>query len=128
MIDIRNKKAISTNCTNLLMIGDFNYPEINWNEETCTRNDSHHASIFLEFWADNYLKQLVRQPTRYRARHEPSILDLVLTTNPDLISKVIHKPGIGKSDHEVLLIHIDRIFSKVKSPQTVEKKNYAKGN
>ena len=52
-------------------------------------------SLFLELVDDYGLEQLVYQPTR-----QGKILDLILTSHPDMINNVDVVPGI--SDHEVI--------------------------
>ena len=53
----------------LLLLGDFNMSEINW-ETNCTLRNSDHATLLCEIRHDNFLTQLVRDPTR-----EENILD-----------------------------------------------------
>ena len=43
----------------LLMIGDFNFPEIDWTNWTTTTSENHNAYIFLECMHDNNLDQFV---------------------------------------------------------------------
>jgi hypothetical protein len=45
------------------------------------------------------VSQLISEPTRFRQNQQPSILDLLLTTDPDLISQVNVGDPIGISDH-----------------------------
>ena len=51
-------------------------------------------SLFLEIIDDYGLEQLVYQPTR-----QGNMLDIILTSDPDMITNVDTAPGI--SDHEV---------------------------
>ena len=44
----------------------------------------------------------MKEPTRYRSQNVPSILDLILTNEENMISNLQYKPGLGKSDHLVL--------------------------
>jgi hypothetical protein len=53
------------------------------------------------------LQQLVQKPTRGRIGNEDRLLDLILTSNPDIVSNILHEPLLGCSDHDVLLLHID---------------------
>ena len=46
--------------------------------------------------------QLVDVPTRFR----PGLLDLVLTSDPDIVTAPVNLPPIGKSDHTVLEIKL----------------------
>ncbi|KAJ3617273.1 hypothetical protein MTP99_007367 [Tenebrio molitor] len=66
------------------------------------------------------LSQMILHRTRYRASQNPSLLDLLLTTDPQLISSVNIGPPVGISDHatvECTVQIIDYCFPKI------EKKN-----
>ena len=60
--------------THILLTGDFNHPEIDWENETSLQNDNHKATIFLESVVrDNFLYQHVKSPTHYRAEQTPTL-------------------------------------------------------
>ena len=67
--------------SHLLLVGDFNYSDINW--ETLTVNDSSSApqssEEFLEVLSTCALCQHVSEPTRFKHGVSPSLLDLVIT-------------------------------------------------
>ena len=46
--------------------------------------------------------QLIKEPTRFRMGQEPSLLDLIITTDEHLINNIEIKAPLGKSDHVVL--------------------------
>ena len=60
------KQHENVKCTHTLLIGDFNFPEINWINCQVTASDSHPASVFYDIVQDLYLFQHVDFPTRYR--------------------------------------------------------------
>lgn len=93
----------------LVVMGDFNYPDICW-----TSNSARNArsNKFLTCLADNFIAQKVREPTRGSA-----ILDLILTNNDDLISGVDVVGSLGASDHALLEFVIQR-KGQAKSSQT----------
>ena len=62
-------------------------------------NEDHVASIFLESIKDTYLIQHVKENTRYRSGIQPSLLDLILTNEEDMVSDLEYLPGLGKCDH-----------------------------
>ena len=79
-------KALSSTSTNLVLAGDFNYPDINWAALT----GSTMSSKLCDYVFDNNLIQLVHRPTLIKG----SILDILLTNNIDLIHNiVVHLPG-----------------------------------
>lgn len=84
----------------MFLVGDFNYPNIQWLHSTLlVEPASAEASCFLDVCSIFNLSQLVYQPTRVTPKTS-SLLDLVLTSAPDIISSITHIPGL--SDHDVL--------------------------
>ena len=78
----------------ILWMGDFNYPDIDWN--------SLHASTtagqcFVDCIEDEFLVQHVKEATRGKA-----VLDLVITSEPDMIDTVEVSDTFGSSDHSIL--------------------------
>ena len=51
---------------NKLLMGDFNFPKINWNTESCNASEQHPATQFLTAIKDAYLVQNQKTPTRFR--------------------------------------------------------------
>ena len=63
--------------SHVLIMGDFKYNKIDWNQGT-SENDME-GEAFLECIRDSYLIQHVNTLTRSRENSEPSMLDLILT-------------------------------------------------
>ncbi|KAK4810556.1 hypothetical protein QYF61_004519 [Mycteria americana] len=78
----------------LVLVGDFNLPEVCWKYNTAERKQSRR---FLECVADNFLTQLVSEPTR-----EGAPLDLLFTNREGLVSHVMVGGCLGQSDHEMI--------------------------
>ena len=74
------------------MVGDFNAPTIDWSHLSVSSSgaDIH----LLNFAIDNGLTQIVNSATR-----KSSILDLVLTNEPNTVFDVVVGPPFGLSDH-----------------------------
>lgn len=87
---------------NLILMGDFNFPDIDW-ERLTSGNDGH---IFLDKVMDCFLVQHVNFPTR-----EDNILDLVLSSDQNMICNIESIGKLGSSDHILLLsdfnLHIE---------------------
>ena len=49
------------------------------------------------------MTQHVFKPTRHRGGQESSVLDLVFTLDPNMVTDLEHLPPLGHSDHEALL-------------------------
>ena len=80
-----------------IILGDFNYPDINWTEGECQNANSRK---FMEECESSFLVQMVGEPTR-----EDKILDLILT-NSELVSGVRVGENLGDSDHRIIRFNI----------------------
>ncbi|XP_050667729.1 uncharacterized protein LOC126967308 [Leptidea sinapis] len=105
------KKAANSN-SNLLIIGDFNLPDIKWPIEKTSGYNKLHEN-FIDLIIDNNLSQMVNQNTRKRNKQE-SLLDLIICNDESLISEINYHPPIGKSDHVILLAEIQLVGQVVK--------------
>ena len=92
-------EAVSRKTTHLLICGDFNYPDIDWN---CEFVNSESVQPFIDTLQRSHLYQHVCKPTRYREGQMPSLLDLILSTEEGMVHNLVHNPGLGDSDHECL--------------------------
>lgn len=105
-------EAVSDNPKNLLILGDFNYKEIDWSSQRCNTDRLHPANHFLETCKDAFLIQNQSEPTRYRQGQEPSLLDLVLTNREDIINEINTEASLGKSDHATLILSLSLSYQK----------------
>ncbi|XP_072039781.1 uncharacterized protein [Amphiura filiformis] len=90
--------------TNILLCGDFNLPDINW-DLGVTKVGSPRKKLhdgFLDFLTETGLTQLNRLITRPRSQN---VLDLVCTTNPNIVNNIRVASGI--SDHDILIFEIN---------------------
>ena len=86
------------NCK-ILLGGDFNVPEIDW-EIPVVKPGCHHKAMcdrLIEITSEHHLEQLQREPTRL-----DNILDLLFTNKPALVKEVSIMPGL--SDHSTVLV------------------------
>lgn len=115
--------------THPLIVGDFNHKEIGWDSLSTEMGPNHPASLFLETIRDLFSFQHIKQPTRYREGNQPSVLDLVLTNEIDMIEcdDITILPGIGKSDHVTVLFKF-KCYSEQKATNRIPNRNYHKGN
>ncbi|KAJ7421788.1 hypothetical protein WISP_41181 [Willisornis vidua] len=89
--------ADASRSTALVLVGDFDLPDILWELNTAEKRQS---SGFLECIEDNLLLQLVNEPVRGGAS-----LDLLFTNRERLVGHVLVGGCLGHSDHEI------RVFS-----------------
>ena len=93
---INNISWASRNFSELILVGDFNLPTINWNLQNAS---TQYSDLFLDSIIENSLEQLINEPTRYRTGQNPSLLDLLITKHPDSVTGVTMNDPFGKSDH-----------------------------
>ena len=94
-----------------LLIGDFNFPTVNWSSLSTTQSEFSASQEFLEFVQDNDLTQYVQHPTRHREGQVSSLLDLVIATNDIQVTPVTHLSPLGRSDHDMLYFNLDFDFT-----------------
>ena len=82
-----------------IILGDFNRRKIDWTNETSNDTDDEH---FLEAVRDGYFTQHVMEETRARGTNQPSILDLIFTSNENSLDAVQIEAPLGKSDHAMI--------------------------
>ena len=100
---IRLSESYSTN-SQILVCGDFNYGNINWEENRVMEGTqgAGQAANFLEAVNDNFWTQNVEEWTHLRDTDHPSRLDLVFTKTASEIDDVIYLAPLGLSKHAVL--------------------------
>lgn len=102
---------------NTVILGDFNFPEINWG----LRDAAGVAKEFLKVADDLFLLQLVKVPTRGM-----NILDLILSTERNLVSDVDVSCPISNSDHNKIAFKVN-CETKCLEEESI-KYNYEKAN
>ncbi|XP_072014916.1 uncharacterized protein [Amphiura filiformis] len=88
---------------NVILGGDINLPDIDWDNYTVKPNPQYGHRVnrlFLDIAEEHGLQQNVHEPTRL-----DNILDLLLTTYPDLIENV--QVSSGMSDHSVVTAEVN---------------------
>ncbi|XP_072025359.1 uncharacterized protein [Amphiura filiformis] len=101
-------KSLKDEKKDIMVIGDFNYREINWE---IMQAGSGRAEAFMDVILDNLWTQHVTKPTRLN-----SLIDLVITSNPDMVDDVQVVAHLGTSDHCMLIWDTNYLVEPVKSP------------
>ena len=109
----------------LVIVGDFNFPEIDWTLDKSTVGETHSASKFFEMTKDTFLIQHQQEPTRIREGQNPTLDDLVFTNREDIVVNLSRLGALGKSDHCTLLLELNLTSPE---PTQQEKFNYHKAN
>ncbi|GAB0178727.1 hypothetical protein GRJ2_000338000 [Grus japonensis] len=94
----------------LVLMRDCNHPDICWTDNT---EEYKQSRKFLECVNDNFLLQVIEEPTRRSA-----MLNLVLTNKEGLVGDVKLKGSLGCSDHEMVEFRILRAARKVQGKLT----------
>ena len=104
----------------VIIMGDFNYPNICWN----TMDSDQHGIPFRDLVLDSFLIQHVAEPTR-----EKNILDLILTSEHNMVEHLEVIDHLGSSDHNTI---IWKLISNVrflrKNDDACNKRLYYRGN
>ena len=89
---------ISNLNTNFILTGDFNCPDIDWENMSVNQNaqDKEIQKALMEVIVSHSITQIHELPTRGE-----NLLDLILTSNPSLIKSSTNAPGI--SDHDIII-------------------------
>ena len=82
-----------------LIVGDFNYPGIQWENGTTNAR----GRDFYECCMDMFLIQHVHEETH----RSGNILDLVFTSDGEMVKEVKMVGKIGSSDHEAMVVEMD---------------------
>ena len=93
--------------SHLLLTGDFNMPQINWELGCSTAPEGHYSHQFLNCTQDLFLHQHIQEPTRYRQGERSHILDLVFTNEAGMVQNIQYCPGLASSDHVVLRFDLE---------------------
>ena len=88
--------------TDYLIMGDFNFREINWADGSIDSSRESDAAQFYDKVQDCYLCQHVRFHTRFRDGMSPSTLDLIFTDQENNVQELKCGSPLGKSDHCVI--------------------------
>ena len=109
-----------------LLMGDFNFKEIDWKDSFYTGNNTEHAAFrFIECVRDCFLFQHVTEHTRQRGNDNPSTLDLIFSNEENMVSNLDILAPLGKSDHTIIKFTIN---CEMDYQQPQIKKLFNKGN
>ena len=99
--------------SSIIVFGDFNHPDINWTQEGVGTSDVGNEKLFIDSIEDSFLTQCVNFTTYRRIeinsegvkREKESLLDLILTSEPERILEISKGPmlKILKADITLLI-------------------------
>ena len=91
---------------NLVILGDFNHPSIDWENYHTNKNEDHCDSKFLFEIMKINTNQLITSTTHHKPKCKSSLIDLILTKSPEIISNIKQHQPIAKSHHQVITAQI----------------------
>lgn len=123
--DVLNRILVRFPSSPIFLLGDFNMPKIIWSGAFPSTLDSSPDSIgFINLCTDFNFSQLITQPTRITTT-SANILDLVLTTLPELVHSLAFLPGL--SDHSFIQFDLKDTSTRVR-PNPKYIRVYSKAN
>ena len=106
------------------MVGDFNYPDIDWEVARATGEAESNEWRFLEAVKDSFMEQHVKTPTRSARNNRPSLLDLMLTHSSLEPKRIDHCAPLEKGDH----VMTKTSFALTVGTDIKYRRNYRKSN
>ena len=100
----------------LLLMGDFNLRDIDWEQESCSKDDHDVNTKFLKCVHKHYLTQFVSKYTHHRAEQSPTLIDLILSNDQEFVHDVKHSVPLGMSHHDVISFTININQTNVSLP------------
>ena len=95
-------KLGSKRLARLLVVGDFNCKDINWENMTVPGGPNSIQAQLVQTIISQGWTQHVNCHTRFRGNNLPSLIDLVITNENNMIDNLAILNPMGKSDHGVL--------------------------
>ena len=99
-----------------VLIGDFNFPDINWSLGTAGSR----GREFYDATAEMFMEQHVMEATHQSG----NILDLVLCDQENMVTGLTMEGRLGKSDHDIVVFNL--CVTKPKDPSHRVLPNYKK--
>ena len=113
----------------ITFVGDFNFPDIDWTNNFCHKDEDHISSLFLYTTEKNNLHQIIQEPTHVKPNTKPSLIDLILSKKPDIIENLTFHPPLGKSHHNAFIFNINHNVHKTPNKtMPITKYNISKGD
>ena len=126
LLKLFEKAAEYSASSHILIMGDFNYPDIDYDNWNLRLNAAKDSVKFFDMTQDLFLYQHVSDFTRVRYGQEPSRLDYIFTDEENVVDNVNCAAPLGKSDH--VCIEFNYLSGMEAKPGCDEKRNYWKGN
>lgn len=108
----------------LIIMGDFNLPDINWNNMQYTSQSS---ETLIDLILNFNLQQVVLEPTRIKEQTK-SILDLILISGQFSLNKSVVNVIPGISDHRIPICQLQLGYDITPRSSATTVRNFPKGD
>ena len=126
LLSVMDKAVTQSGYYRILIMGDFNFKDIDYNNYSVNAGDSSEAFKFFNKTQDLYLIQNVTEATRKRSGTQESTVDYIFTDEQNLVDNLQYLTPLGKSDHTCLVWNY--IVSVQEKMSKQKKLNYWKSN
>lgn len=125
LLDLLERAVTGYETSNIVILGDFNYPQIDYENYIVKSGEDTDAARFFQKTQDLFLYQHVFHNTRFREGREPSRLDLIFADEENLLENIDIGAPLGRSDHAGITFSLPA--QVVDRTKTCQKLNYWKG-
>ena len=127
--DVMNElEELGTGEKDVVIVGDFNCKEINWEQGTTEGSESSYSGRLLNWAMENLMTQWVDCETRVREGSDPARLDLVFTRDCEAVGDISYECPLGKSDHVVVKVDFGMDLQKLNEDYKQERFRYNKAD
>ena len=112
----------------VLIAGDFNCKDINWEDKTGQGGEDSWSEKLLNWSEENMLIQWIDCDTRFRTGDVPARLDLIFTSDKEAIEEIKYECPLGKSDHIMMEMNLGRDSSLIEENYKKERFRYSRAN
>ena len=109
----------------LLILGNINYPTINWAMLVTPHIKENWTTKFLTVTKNSFLHLHVNNTIHVRPNQTPTLIDLIFTSDDQTINNLSFLSPLGKSQHNVITFHYQLEYIKLsKAGCNYHKANY----
>ena len=111
LLKLMNELSVQHSQKRLILCGDINYRNIDWENWLYPENDEDSDEVteeqaLVETTRDCFMMQHITEVTRARGNNRGSVLDLLFTWDYEIINDIGIEAPIGKSDHALISAEI----------------------
>ena len=127
LLELLDAAVKQSRVSNVMVIGDFNYPDIDYERFYVSAGPHSEQQKFFDRTQDLFLCQHVNKPTRCRGGSS-SCLDYIFTTDENVIDNLQYEVPLGTSDHACLVwelaVEVQETVSSVQQKLNYWKADY----